>query len=51
MPLLPGYCRDPAQKNYSSRFYFDSFHQTCKHFIYTGCEGNSNNFKTWERVS
>ncbi|RNA20280.1 kunitz-type serine protease inhibitor vestiginin-7-like [Brachionus plicatilis] len=44
LPLATGSC-----KNYTSRFYFNSFLQRCAHFVYTGCEGNHNNFDTWEK--
>lgn len=27
------------------RFYFDSYEQNCKEFIYGGCLGNENNFE------
>lgn len=30
------------------RFYFDPDDKTCRGFIYTGCGGNRNNFKTFE---
>ncbi len=44
LPVSKGTCA-----NYTSRFYFNSFHQRCQHFIYTGCNGNDNNFATWEK--
>ncbi|CAF0722269.1 unnamed protein product [Brachionus calyciflorus] len=44
LPLATGTC-----KNYTSRFYFNSFMQKCSHFVYTGCGGNQNNFDTWEK--
>ena len=30
------------------RYYYDPSTQQCKHFIYGGCQGNENNFKTFE---
>lgn len=30
------------------RFYFDEERQTCMAFVYTGCGGNRNRFKTFE---
>lgn len=44
LPLASGKCRD-----YSSRYYFNSFQKRCIHFVYTGCNGNPNNFLTWEK--
>jgi hypothetical protein len=43
MPLVPGNCRD-----YTSRYFYNPFKKECVHFIYTGCNGNSNNFPDWE---
>ena len=37
----PGPCRD-----YLHRFYFDTASGVCKEFVFGGCEGNKNNFKT-----
>lgn len=48
MPLDSGNC---GVKNYSSRFYYNSFHHRCMHFIYSGCNGNENNFEKWEQVN
>jgi len=42
LPAAKGRCR-----NYESRFYYNSFHQACEHFIFRGCNGNENNFRTW----
>lgn len=36
-----GYCRAAI-----NRYHFDKVTETCKVFIYGGCGGNSNNFKT-----
>ncbi|KAH9374646.1 hypothetical protein HPB48_019825 [Haemaphysalis longicornis] len=33
---------------YMPRYYFDKSTKTCKEFIYGGCDGNRNNFKTPE---
>ncbi|XP_014217269.1 papilin isoform X2 [Copidosoma floridanum] len=44
-------CKEPVDigsctvGNYK-RFYYDDEYQTCRAFIYTGCGGNRNNFKT-----
>ncbi|XP_011062335.1 PREDICTED: papilin [Acromyrmex echinatior] len=43
-PVDSGSCTSGATK----RFYFDEEHQTCRAFIYTGCGGNRNRFKTFE---
>ncbi|XP_043274071.1 papilin [Venturia canescens] len=46
-------CREPVDigscsaGNYK-RFYYDDDRQTCMPFLYTGCGGNRNNFKTFE---
>ncbi|VDL95298.1 unnamed protein product [Schistocephalus solidus] len=43
-------CTLPAEKGmcaaYMPRFYFDATTGTCKSFIYGGCGGNKNNFKS-----
>lgn len=41
LPVQPGSCR-----NYSPRWYYNSTTGTCDQFMYTGCEGNENNFVT-----
>ncbi|XP_036145237.1 papilin isoform X3 [Monomorium pharaonis] len=43
-PVDSGSCTSGATK----RFYFDEELQTCRAFIYTGCGGNRNRFKTFE---
>ncbi|XP_073488720.1 carboxypeptidase inhibitor SmCI-like [Aquarana catesbeiana] len=41
--------RDPGPcKAHVKRYYYDQETETCKDFIYGGCEGNRNNFKTEE---
>ncbi|KAI0240899.1 PI-actitoxin-Aeq3b, partial [Lamellibrachia satsuma] len=43
MPKVPGPC-----KGYFPRFFFNTKTGKCEKFIYGGCEGNRNNFKTEE---
>ncbi|XP_019882164.2 papilin isoform X4 [Camponotus floridanus] len=43
-PVDSGSCTSGSAK----RFYFDEERQTCLAFIYTGCGGNRNRFKTFE---
>jgi len=33
------------------RYYFDKNTKSCQKFIYGGCKGNANNFRTWEECS
>lgn len=40
-PLITGHCRASMP-----RYYYDEETKTCKHFLYGGCQGNDNNFKT-----
>lgn len=41
LPLWIGSCN-----TFLKRFYFDPITHTCQQFIYSGCEGNANNFLT-----
>ncbi|GCC20542.1 hypothetical protein chiPu_0019104 [Chiloscyllium punctatum] len=45
---LPEYCLVPPApgpcEGHFPRWYFDSVSKTCRHFIYSGCQGNRNNF-------
>ncbi|KAF7699995.1 kunitz-type protease inhibitor 2 [Silurus meridionalis] len=47
-----GYCRAGKEvglcRASMPRFYYDVTDQTCKRFVYGGCGGNQNNFKTQE---
>lgn len=40
LPLNKGHCRASMP-----RFYFDAETNSCKFFLYGGCQGNDNNFK------
>lgn len=40
-PLNKGNCRASMP-----RFYYDDETKSCKPFLYGGCQGNDNNFKT-----
>nr|E7FL13.1 RecName: Full=Kunitz serine protease inhibitor Pr-mulgin 3; Flags: Precursor [Pseudechis rossignolii]BAJ76676.1 Pr-mulgin 3 [Pseudechis rossignolii] len=46
----PKFCELPADsgscKGNFQAFYYHPVHRTCLEFIYGGCEGNDNNFKT-----
>ena len=46
LPLVKGPCR--ARK---TRFYYDQRTNQCRMFIYGGCRGNGNNFKTKKRCN
>ncbi|XP_054352891.1 tissue factor pathway inhibitor 2 isoform X3 [Pongo pygmaeus] len=43
LPLDYGPCRALL-----ARYYYDRYTQSCRQFLYGGCEGNANNFYTWE---
>jgi len=43
LPKKPGKC-----KAYFPRYYYDSKKKSCQKFIYGGCQGNANNFKSLE---
>ncbi|XP_042886782.1 kappaPI-actitoxin-Avd3b-like [Penaeus japonicus] len=43
LPLKIGQCRAALK-----RFYYNQETQQCDRFLYGGCRGNSNNFKTLE---
>ncbi|XP_032616936.1 tissue factor pathway inhibitor 2 [Hylobates moloch] len=43
LPLDYGPCRALLP-----RYYYDRYTQSCRQFLYGGCEGNANNFYTWE---
>jgi len=43
LPKKPGPC-----KAYFPRFYYDTKKKSCQKFIYGGCQGNDNNFKSLE---
>lgn len=45
-PRSTGYC-----KRYIVRWYFDGEVGVCRPFVYGGCGGNKNNFKTQEECS
>uniref|UniRef100_A0A3B1IUL1 BPTI/Kunitz inhibitor domain-containing protein n=1 Tax=Astyanax mexicanus TaxID=7994 RepID=A0A3B1IUL1_ASTMX len=42
MPKVEGVC--PGKFNPIHRWFFDSTSGSCKHFLYSGCKGNANNF-------
>ncbi|XP_037692611.1 tissue factor pathway inhibitor 2 [Choloepus didactylus] len=43
LPLDEGPCRARIPS-----YYYDRYTQSCRMFMYGGCEGNANNFETWE---
>lgn len=43
LPIHRGGCKAKLR-----RFYFDSSDETCKLFVFGGCQGNENNFETME---
>ena len=52
LPPRPRFCHEDKVtgpcKGYFPRFYYDEETGLCKKFIYGGCEGNNNNFKTFD---
>ncbi|KAL1478662.1 hypothetical protein MTO96_034923, partial [Rhipicephalus appendiculatus] len=50
-------CSDPPEKGQCNetitRYYFNVQNKTCQEFVYGGCQGNANNYETYEecRVS
>lgn len=44
LPVDPGPCADGQ----FTRWYFDETQQTCAPFIYNGCAGNLNRFKSFK---
>ncbi|ELU04243.1 hypothetical protein CAPTEDRAFT_219882 [Capitella teleta] len=54
LPLSEGLCQDghyPSNSinqhdNLETRFYFDHIDGTCRAFVFKGCSGNANNFRT-----
>ncbi|XP_014383204.1 kunitz-type serine protease inhibitor 161-like [Alligator sinensis] len=48
--LVPDICRLPPEQGhcarYLKRYYYNWVTRTCQQFIYGGCQGNANNFKT-----
>lgn len=47
--LLPPRSGDCGPGQYESRHYWNPSKNRCAHFIYTGCNGNENNFESLER--
>ncbi|XP_064464797.1 papilin-like isoform X6 [Ornithodoros turicata] len=51
----PSICNLPKEegpcKGYFPRYYFDSAEGICKQFVYGGCQGNENNFVTFEQCN
>ncbi|XP_003736478.2 papilin isoform X2 [Drosophila pseudoobscura] len=46
LPLVTGRCNGPAVQE--RRWYYDDERGTCVSFIYSGCSGNQNNFRSFE---
>ncbi|XP_070377443.1 uncharacterized protein [Dermacentor albipictus] len=51
--LSAWYCSLPARTGpceaYIGRFYYNVNTDTCEDFLYGGCEGNKNNFRTYDQ--
>ncbi|XP_042319018.1 protease inhibitor 1-like [Sceloporus undulatus] len=49
----PDFCKLPAKpgpcKTYLPRYFYNAASKKCEKFIYGGCRGNKNNFKTLEQ--
>jgi len=52
LPTNDTFCTQPAKQGlcraYIPAFYFDATTNSCEPFVYGGCDGNMNNFKTGE---
>ncbi|XP_023166272.2 papilin isoform X2 [Drosophila hydei] len=46
LPVIPGVCNGPSVQE--RRWYYDDERGTCISFIYSGCSGNQNNFRSFE---
>lgn len=46
LPVLVGKCLDT--QDYHKRWYYDDSRGNCVSFIYSGCAGNQNNFRSFE---
>ncbi|XP_020811194.1 papilin isoform X1 [Drosophila serrata] len=46
LPVTVGRCNGPSTDE--RRWYYDDAHGTCVSFIYSGCSGNQNNFRSFE---
>lgn len=46
LPAEIGRCE--SEPDYHKRWYYDDLRGTCLSFIYTGCAGNQNNFRSIE---
>lgn len=49
LPVLVGKCLD--SQDYHKRWYYDDSRGNCVSFIYSGCAGNQNNFRSYESCS
>lgn len=43
-----GLCNDNEVENYHKRWFYDESRGSCMSFIYSGCMGNQNNFRSFE---